>query len=404
MARSPIARYYAFRVTQSAAFTLPIFAVFFQSRGLSLAAIGLVEAAYTVVTILAETPTGYVGDRLGRRRTLLVAATLAGVGAIGFAFAHSLPAFLAVIVVRAVSGAFRSGTGEAWLYELLHDRDGLDSDSFAHYRGRAGALARVTTGVSVLVGGLLYAADPVAPWFLEGGVVLAGGLLALSLPEPPRTAEEGPGEDEPGPLAALRAARTTLVRPGVRRFVLYTGLLFAVVAGAHVVVQPVAVGLAGVAPAHLGVLYAGMVTAAAVAAERSGWIRERVGIDRWFTAVVPALGVLALGVLLLPRVVLAVFVCLWAVRAASGPMVGQYLNDRSGSSARATTLSAAAMVRRLLSAPTKLVVGAVAGHSLAGAVAGLGGVLVVGALVAFAVGGPIAVRDRQSEVDAAVDP
>jgi MFS family permease len=400
---APVGRYYAFEVTQAAAFTLPIFAVFFRARGLGLAEIGLVEAAFTVVALLAETPTGYVGDRLGRRRTLALSAALAGAGAVGFALADSLAAFLAVVCVRAVAGALRSGTGPAWLYETLAAREGPSTSSFARYRGRASALSRAAAAGSVLVGGVLYAIDPVAPWLVEAGVVAAGAVAAAAMPEPPRTdrrddagAGEGHGGDgtgpgspgvDPAPLAAFLAAGSVVLGPGLRRFVVYTGVVAAVGAGTHVVLQPAAVGMAGLAPAHLGALYAVLVTAGALSADRAAWVRERLGTERWFALVPPVVGAAALVAALVPPLVLVAVLGVWVLRSVSGPLVDQYLNDRIDGAGRATALSAAAMARGTVVAPTKLAVGAAAGASLPLSVAGLGAALVVAAAAAVVLGG-----------------
>lgn len=392
----PIVRYYAFETTQAVALTLPIFVVFFQSRGLSLAAVGLIEATYTVVSMVAETPTGYVGDRLGRRRTLFLAAVLAGVGAIAFAFAHALWAFLVVICLRAIAGALRSGTADAWLYELLSARPAYDADSFARHRGRAGALGRATAAVSVLLGGVLYAVDPTVPWLLEGTVVAVGGALALTMPEPPRTGGGEHPEDDPSPLAAMRSAGRTLWRPDLRRLVVFTAVLFSVSAGAHVIVQPAAIGLAGLDPAHLGLLYAVVVATSAVAVDRSAWVRDRVGIDGWFALAPAAVGLLAVSVVVLPPVVLAVFVAVRVVSAVSTPLLNQYVNERSEGSARATTLSAVAMSRQVVIAPTKLLVGAVAGLSLVAGVAGLGALLLGATVAAVALGGPVPGGDSRT--------
>ncbi len=53
---------------------IPLTAVLMQSRGLSLAEIGLVAAAQGVVVVLLELPTGGLADALGRRPVLLAAA------------------------------------------------------------------------------------------------------------------------------------------------------------------------------------------------------------------------------------------------------------------------------------------------------------------------------------------
>ena len=55
---------------------IPVTAVLMQSRGLSLAQIGLVMAVQGAVVIVLELPTGGLSDALGRRPVLLVASAL----------------------------------------------------------------------------------------------------------------------------------------------------------------------------------------------------------------------------------------------------------------------------------------------------------------------------------------
>lgn len=54
----------------------------------------MVEATFTVVVLLAEAPTGYLGDRIGRRNGMLVGTVLAGLGVAGYALATALPVAL----------------------------------------------------------------------------------------------------------------------------------------------------------------------------------------------------------------------------------------------------------------------------------------------------------------------
>ncbi|MFB6242604.1 MAG: MFS transporter, partial [Halobaculum sp.] len=60
-------RYYAFRASNSAGFYLPISIVFLQQQGFGLAFIGATQAVFGLASLLAEVPSGYLGDRLGRR-------------------------------------------------------------------------------------------------------------------------------------------------------------------------------------------------------------------------------------------------------------------------------------------------------------------------------------------------
>ncbi|MEF8799817.1 MAG: MFS transporter [Halolamina sp.] len=380
-----ILRYYAFRASQSATFSLPIHVLFFQSRGLSLAEIGGIEALYTVVVLLAETPTGYLGDRFGRRASLLAATALSALGIVGFVFAHSVAVFAAVVVIRAFAGAFRSGTTDAWLYETLAGEAESDSDRFAHVSGRASASGLATLAVASLAGGALYAMDPLYPWLLEGAAGSVGLLVLLTMSEPERTEEREQGENADAPtfdvLATLGAVRSTLGSRTIGPLVLAVGLLAGISNTMAFYLQPVAVATPGLSPTSLGPLYAGLTLVSAGVAARVGWLQDRLGVRGWFLTGPPLLAVGLITVGLVPTLALPVFVLARAVGSATNPLFGQYLNDRTGES-RATVLSAASTVRSLFTAPLNLVGGGLAtAYALSTGLGALGMVLLVGLAV-----------------------
>jgi predicted MFS family arabinose efflux permease len=93
---------------------IPVMAVFMQSRGLSLAQIGLVMAVGGATVIVLELPTGGLADALGRRPVLLVASALDVASLTLLLGAHSPGAFMVVGLVQGVFRALESGPLEAW--------------------------------------------------------------------------------------------------------------------------------------------------------------------------------------------------------------------------------------------------------------------------------------------------
>jgi MFS family permease len=375
----PLLQFYLYSVTQASAFSVPIYVLFFQSRGLSLPEIGAIEAIYTVVVLVAETPTGYVGDRIGRRNSLLVGTALTAVGIVGFTLAHTFLAFVAVVAVRALAATFRSGTEQAWLYDTLVDSD--ETDRYARVSGRARGLALAGTAGAALVGAALYSVNPLYPWFAEGVVVALGGAVLLTLPE----SDAGSGGDSPGLREALVVARETLWRRSLGPVVVASALLAGVLNTMQFYVQPVAVATPWLTAATLGPLYAGFTLVSAVAADRAGWVDERVGLRGWLVVALPALGLLLVAVAAIPALALVAFVVARAVGPVTRPVVSQYVNDRTESRGRATVLSSVSTVRSLFVAPLNVAGGALAGaFALTTALGVLGGVLVVGVAVSMA--------------------
>ncbi len=353
---SPLLKYYAFEATRRADFSVPIFVLFFTSRGLSLAEVGVLEALFTVVVLVCETPTGYLGDRIGRRWCLVVGTLLSALGSLAFVLAHSFITFAAIIGLRAIASTFTSGTQEAWLYETLEMEDG--SDRFAHHAGRAAALGAFVQGGAAVLGGVLYAFDPVLPWLLEGAVAASGALIVWTVPEPDRA---GTDAERLGPARALATTREALSTRGLGVLVGYTAVLFGVGNTLEMYVQPVSTAVLAVPPARIGLLYAGFTVVTAVLTAKSGWLESRVGIRRWFTVAVPLLGIVLVGTAFVPLLALVAFVLTRGIVAASRPLFGQYVNDRIGSESRATVLSAAGTVRSLATAPLNVLGGALTG-------------------------------------------
>jgi MFS family permease len=383
MARLPpaeILRYYAFRAGQSAAFTLPIHVLFFQSRGLSLLEIGAIEALYTVAVVVLETPTGYVGDRIGRRRTMIAGTVLSAVGVVGFLLARSLAGFAVVVFVRAVAGAFRSGAQGAWLYETL--AGDAEAASFARVSGRANAVGLATLAGASLVGAAVYTFDQAAPFLLEGAAGAVAVLVLVRMEEPDRTA--GDDAEAFDPRAVLTAVRETMATRAVGPLVLAVGLLAAVGNTMQFYLQPVAVATPWLSPARLGPLYAGLTLVSAGVSARAGWLHDRLGVRGWFLTGPPLLAVGLLVVPFAPALALPVFVLRAGVSDATTPLFNQYLNDRT-ERGRATVLSAASTVRAAFTAPLNLVGGGIAtAYALSTGLGALGAVLLVGLVLTLA--------------------
>ena len=124
---------------------LPLIAVLMQSRGLSLAEIGMVAATQGVVVVVLELPTGGLADALGRRPVLLAASAFDVVAVALLISAHSPAGFLAAAVVQGMFRALESGPLEAWYVDSSLAVDvGADIE---------GGLARASTALGLAIGG-----------------------------------------------------------------------------------------------------------------------------------------------------------------------------------------------------------------------------------------------------------
>ncbi|MFB6175549.1 MAG: MFS transporter [Halobaculum sp.] len=366
-------KYYLYQIAQSGQMSGPIWVLFLTARGMSYTQVGALDSAFAVVIILAEAPTGYLGDRIGRRNSLLISATTRTVGSIGFALSSSFGPFVLLYALLALGQTFRSGTESAWLYDILDER--FDSDQFSTIRGRGKALGKITGGAAALAGGALGSVDLALPWIASGVATGVAFVVLLTFPETNHQSED---DDSFDVTAALSAVWSQLLGSSLAPFVLYTGLFYSVVAGLNYLVQPVAVA-SGIDVAQIGILYAGFRVVSAGINAVTGRIENRVGGASWFRAMPFLVGIVFAAILPFRLLAIPAFFLMKAVREASRTIEQQYLNDRIEQTGRATILSSAALVHALVAIPFQLSVGKTAdvvGPRTAAGVFGL--VLVVG--------------------------
>lgn len=151
---------------------LPVLAVLMQSRGMTLAQVGLVVAVQGAVVIALELPTGGLADALGRGPVLLVASGLDVVSLALLLSADSVGAFMAASAVQGVFRALESGPLEAWYVDtsLALDPGAAIERGLAH--------GGTATGLAISAGALVTAGLTALP----GGERGIGGVDALAVP------------------------------------------------------------------------------------------------------------------------------------------------------------------------------------------------------------------------------
>lgn len=400
--RALIRRYYLYRASLSVGFVTPIFTLFLL-RSLSFTQVGALSALYSVLAVVSEIPTGYIGDQFGRRASLLlsVAFTVGSLG--GFVVAEGFLAYAVLYALWAMALAFRSGSLDAWLYDTLDER--LDTDQFSHLRGRGDAVQNWVAAASMVGGGLLYGLDPTYPFVAAVAFNSLGFATLLSLPKNRQYAQRGDDETEPfSPLAALHVVRDYLAKPPLRSLVLYVGLFYAVVGVANAYVQPMTVetlapyaaeigvqipaggaaaaarsGEAGAALGlGLGALYAVFTLIASVGGYHAGTVEARLGVRHAILLVPAVLAVVLVLPLWVPLLALPTFASLRTARPLVTPIANGYINDHVDDVGRATLLSAVSMLAMLLRTPLAFGAGVVADATTAtAAIAALGGLFLV---------------------------
>lgn len=345
-------RFFLYRALVAEGFVYPIITIYALAQGLTFAAVGLATGVFFLGILIGEIPTGYLGDRIGRRNSLILGAVLLSITHIGFAFAETLVAFVGLYAFWGIAATFRSGSADAWLYDTLSDiaadteerasRDRM-SEAYTHIRGRATGAFYVSAATTALVGGLLYEIQPSLPFLAAAVTTALAALVVSTLPEPSVTQER----ESFSPAKAREALQVIVTDRRIGTFVLLSALILAVPETIEIFVQPVMLAM-GIRPATLGPLYTGLMIAAAVGSSQAGRIRRWFGTERWYTIVPVALAGVLLLATQIPIVAVPAFFLARGVNMATDTLGNAFINDRIASHGRATALSGVSMVYALV--------------------------------------------------------
>jgi MFS family permease len=164
---------------------MAILTVYFrQDIGMSLREIFLLQGAFGLVMALFEFPSGYLADRIGYRRTLIISSILNAMGWSIYVRADSIEHILLAEIVLGVGISLISGTDSALLYESLQETK--QESEFGVWTGRVKFFGQLGEGTAAIVAGLLYAYWHRSPFVLAVLIWVVNLGVAWKLVEPAR--------------------------------------------------------------------------------------------------------------------------------------------------------------------------------------------------------------------------
>jgi len=344
--------------------SVPVTVLLAQSRGLSVAEVGLVFAVYGMVCLVLELPTGGLADAIGRRPVLVLSGSLHLLGLLGLAAAPNLPAFIAAISLVGAGRALDSGPLESWYVDAVHlVTPGADVTPGL---SRAAVADGIALSLGAVVGGVLPTLVQGSSDALALPILVAAGLELVHLAAVVRFVTPLGPPSTVGPRASLRGSLRevpVIVRETVRlaardqalRLLLAITFLAGMVLTTLELLGPLRFAdLADNATdgsAVFGIVMAVSFGAAAVGSALATTARRaaRGSISR-ATAVLLVFCALALiGIALSPTAVLAgaAYAMFYLWNGAGWPLRKQVLHSRVDSSRRSTTVSASSFALML---------------------------------------------------------
>lgn len=150
--------------------------LFWRSRGISVVETVYLEAIYAVTIAILEVPSGFWADIWRRKDLIILSQILSVLEIMILIFAKSFFMFALVMVVAAISGALRSGSTNALIYDTLIEVE--RENEFEKVIGRVKAFGYSSHMIAALMGGFLAHEYGL---IINYKVSIISGLISLSM-------------------------------------------------------------------------------------------------------------------------------------------------------------------------------------------------------------------------------
>lgn len=333
--------------------------LFYLARGVTISEVFTLSLVFSLASLVAEVPTGYLADRLGRKRTMLLGVVLLVVANIVAFFAHGFWEFVAFFVLLACSGSCFSGTEEALLYDSLKETN--QEHKMTAFNGKMFASRSILKMVLPPLCALI--ASDLLDWqfHIVIGIDILASLGAFwcfaQLVEPTHRLRLLTRE-----FGILRQSIDTIRNhPFLFRASMNKTLLFICGVIYWKAYQPVLTDH-GISVAWLGIFYILLHGSSFLIRYFAGAIEKRVGavpllFSTGVISLIPAAVFMYtdLGWLLFVSILLTII-----INAARDPFFADTMNKRIASESRATTLSNLNVIKGILDIPILLICSVVA--------------------------------------------
>lgn len=333
----------ALLILSHALFSISIIALFFQSFGLNMKEIFMLQSAFGLAIVVFEIPSGYLADRWGRKQTIIAGCILDIIGYVFYAYSTGFWSILIAEVLLGIGFSFHSGTIDAMTYDTLLEMD--EKSSYPKVSIKQFYMSSISEAVCGVIGGMLAMISLATSIGCTVVPLVIGFFVACTLVEPRRVKMVGGSHGK----ELWRIGMDTFVRDEVTRSII---LIFALISVMTLMIfwcmQPY-LGIIGAPFLAYGLVHALSVAGGALASIYVPKLWIRIGNHRMFQVIAVTI-VFSFLILGLPPGWwgIAFFI---AGRMAWGmikPVFGNIMNNSTQSDVRATVLSMSSFPGRLI--------------------------------------------------------
>jgi MFS family permease len=321
---------------------MPVIVLYWQSHGLQMKDIFVLQVIFSIGMVIFEVPTGYFSDRFGHRTAIIVGCIC---GTVGFFFYWSIPTYVGFILgelILAIGSSFMSGARDALLYDTLEAAN--KETQYTKIQGRQSALGNVSEAVAAITAGIVVWYSSIATVLL-----LQWCISAITIPLAFTLSEVRSRKNTETPTLRTIVRQALHENVSLRYLNVIAGGISATTLTIVWFSQPHWEQL-GVPILYFGYLWAGLNLCAALGSAVAHRLEHQLTIQSLLgiLATLPLLLYMLTSFFAQSLLVFAVIPFFWLLRGVATPIIQDYVQRACKASERATVLSINALASRLV--------------------------------------------------------
>lgn len=143
---------------------IPIMGLYFLARNFSYADIGIFFAVFSLSGFLAEIPTGYLGDKYGRKLSVILGLITLTICAYAWTILSTVLGFSIFAALWMVGLAFISGSFEGYIYDYLKSHK--KEEEYDRLLSLSGTMTYASGAIGSILGAYLFSLNIYYPYYL----------------------------------------------------------------------------------------------------------------------------------------------------------------------------------------------------------------------------------------------
>ncbi len=162
---------------------MPIIWLFYKENGLDIKDLFIIQSIYSITIVFIEIPSGYIGDVLGRKNSMVIGTFFGVIGMIFYAFSFGFFGFLFAALSLGIGQSFISGADTALMYDSLVELN--RKNDFIKFEGRTISMGNFAEAIAGFIGAyFLTQTSYRVPFYYQIRIATVGFIATLFLIEP----------------------------------------------------------------------------------------------------------------------------------------------------------------------------------------------------------------------------